>query len=310
MLRCFWLLLHCYWDPAPPGRGGRDGRCHLHTPRFHHRCPALEPRTPPRTQSVPAEGGHSEHIQKTRTLMGFVCACTDGLPAGTKWWRPLCVWHPVSSLHWRQGWRPRRADLHTSLQAGSHESLRSEWGHHALSHPGEHKQKTADSLKSWQAAHRISQPVWWHHHKRHWRSSLTQPEMKSKRIIMGCSVMTVADVIVWPQDPELMQQGIASIYYPGIIHPDHWSSSSWSESLTGPHSSGKEDKPPLLLGVHQPHPLLVGIDCEFSVHVHTENSSFRNGFITWMESVGFFQQINKPTLNFNPSRDLVLMVQR
>lgn len=54
-LRCYWLL-RCCWDPAPPGTGGKDGRYHLRTPRFRHRCPAREPHTPPRTQSVPAVG--------------------------------------------------------------------------------------------------------------------------------------------------------------------------------------------------------------------------------------------------------------
>lgn len=198
---CYWLL-RCCWDPAHPGRACRDGRCHLHTPRFHHHCPVPEPRTPPQTQSVLAEGDTVSTFRGSGQWRGFSCASMDELPAGTKWWPPLCVWHLASSLRWRQGWRHRRADLHISLRADSHESLKSGWGHHALYHPGEQKQERwflkmdVKTFKPWRADHRISEPVWWHHHKSHWHSTLNQHVMKSNRIIVSFSVTTVPKMIV------------------------------------------------------------------------------------------------------------------
>lgn len=124
--------------------------------------------------------------------------------------------------------------------------------------------------------------------------------------------------------------GVAAIYHSQLLinpRPKHGSSSFESLTLGITHLNWKAEKPLLFVVVYRPPAgphseflsefsdflsdlvlrtdkvIIIG---DFNIHVDVINDSFRNGFISLLESVGFLQQINQPTHSFNHTLDLVL----
>lgn len=124
--------------------------------------------------------------------------------------------------------------------------------------------------------------------------------------------------------------GVAAIYHSKLLinpRPKYSSSSFESLTLGITHLNWKAEKPLLFAVVYRPPAgphseflsefsdflsdlvlradkvIIIG---DFNIHVDIINDSFRNGFISLLESIGFLQQINQPTHTFNHTLDLVL----
>ncbi|XP_056914922.1 uncharacterized protein LOC130540060 [Takifugu flavidus] len=124
--------------------------------------------------------------------------------------------------------------------------------------------------------------------------------------------------------------GVAAIYHSKLLinpRPKHSFSSFESLTLGITHLNWRTEKPLLFVVVYRPPAgphseflsefsdflsdlvlrtekvIIIG---DFNIHMDVINDSFRNGFISLLESVGFLQQINQPTHSFNHTLDLVL----